>query len=125
VLTLVTGAFQHHDVPVPVHVEPPVDLGKQEKERRLQLITGMKKGSHMRAADFPKVELTTDQQAEFDTRVLVICGSITSDTCRRELGERMKLWSVKTVDMFLSDRPFRCLKDTSGQLYDFDSLTTQ
>ena len=126
-MTLVTDVFDHDELPDANVKKMEEDLArkKEEKRQRQRAQIGLNKGEHMQHDDFPTVTLTEDQEAEFAARILVISGSITEQEHRLSMMERMKVWCVKEVDMFLADRPFRTLKDSEGKLYDFDDLSTK
>ena len=82
------------------------------------------KGEHARFEDFPEIKLTEAEEEDFNSRIAVVCGSITDPEKLGVVQETMELWGKKGVDLFLSDRPFRVLKD-GDELAAFDNLTAR
>ena len=84
----------------------------------------VRKGEHARYEDFPEIKLTEEEQQDFETRLLVVSGSITDPEKQELIKQTMLLWGIKNVSLFLSDRPFRKLKD-GDELATFDNLTPE
>jgi hypothetical protein len=96
--------------------KPAAEPDEDDKDGSVKTITT--------ADDLPTIILDSGEQLDFDTRVCVICGDLATEETQRAVSTALHRWSVESIDLFHGDVPFCRLKDTEGNLFEWDTIKT-